>query len=520
MLDHGLERPLLAHGWRGLTRGVRILLLVHAGLFVLQGVLDGAGLFPRHRQYEILGLVPTRLVHDLWIWQLGTYLFVHSLDHLFRFTFDLVVLFFFGPLLEKRLGSGLFFALYFFFGVVGGLAYCMSQFFVGAATPAVGPSGAVLGVVLLAAIHHPDLVLVLIVQPVRLRRVAGILVVLSLFSVALSIRTQLTGIVHLGGAVAAWAAYGWQPALARFLARKECSETGERRLGRILLWRGTVTLVPLGLLLAVLHFTLPGLGERALEHSLGPGTRIRHTSHFTLYGQAGSAGSLDRFAEALEAFYTRFFEEQGERFKVRPFQEPVSVLLFRDLGGLRSWHRKRYREDLVHNTGFYDPNRRLIGFVGTRDDSFQIAYHECVHMIFDTGGRKRWSRWLSEGLAMEFEGGAVGRGPSKQALKEFLEARALGRSETRLDELVTAEASDFRGEENRLFYTGSHGLVDFFLNTPSEEIRRLFLQRYLPVERAKGPQSASRIRQIFGLDLLELERRWIHYLERSVEGGA
>ena len=95
--------------------------------------------------------------HALEVWRLITYQFLHSgFWHLF---FNMLILFFFGPMLEKIWGSRKFLTFYLGCGIAGGLFYLLlvAMNFLPAGVM-VGASGAILGMLAACAILFPQFV--------------------------------------------------------------------------------------------------------------------------------------------------------------------------------------------------------------------------------------------------------------------------------------------------------------------------------------------------------------------------
>ncbi|MCD1294262.1 rhomboid family intramembrane serine protease [Methanocella sp. CWC-04] len=95
-------------------------------------------------------------------WGLITHIFLHgNFTHIF---FNMLVLFFFGPLLERRIGTGNFLLVFFASGILAGLAQVM--IFPG--TSVIGASGAIFGVMGSLAVLMPDLVIYLYFIPMKI----------------------------------------------------------------------------------------------------------------------------------------------------------------------------------------------------------------------------------------------------------------------------------------------------------------------------------------------------------------
>src|SRR5215510_8558083 len=70
---------------------------------------------PEGPMRQLLGLVPSFVLHRLWIWQLATYMFLHA--GLFHILFNMLALWMFGAELERIWGTRYFLKFYFVTGV-------------------------------------------------------------------------------------------------------------------------------------------------------------------------------------------------------------------------------------------------------------------------------------------------------------------------------------------------------------------------------------------------------------------
>lgn len=122
-----------------LTPAVRNIIIATTAVFFLQMTVGGAVDY-------YLGFIASRVL--VRPWTLVTYMLVHGgFGHIF---FNLLGLFFFGPRVEERVGTGNFYALYLVAGVTGALA---GFFFPGGLL--VGASGAIFGVMMAFAYFWP-----------------------------------------------------------------------------------------------------------------------------------------------------------------------------------------------------------------------------------------------------------------------------------------------------------------------------------------------------------------------------
>lgn len=98
--------------------------------------------------FEALMLIPDQIITRPWT--LITHMFLHvGFFHLF---FNMLVLFFFGPELERRAGKSTFLRVYFIAGIVAALGYSLTS-----NAPVVGASGAILGIFAALAVIAPEI---------------------------------------------------------------------------------------------------------------------------------------------------------------------------------------------------------------------------------------------------------------------------------------------------------------------------------------------------------------------------
>lgn len=134
-------------------------------------------------------------------WTLITYMFLHA--GFFHILFNMLILYWFGRILESFTDSRRIYAIYFLSGLVGAfiflLAYNVLPPFIGQPAHMIGASGAVMGVVLAAATLTPHYTMnLLLIGPVQLRYIAAFMVLLD---VVLMPNNPGGRIAHLGGAL-------------------------------------------------------------------------------------------------------------------------------------------------------------------------------------------------------------------------------------------------------------------------------------------------------------------------------
>jgi membrane associated rhomboid family serine protease len=126
-------------------------------------------------------------------WTPFTYMFAHAgFGHIF---FNMLVLYFFGPRVEARLGSSRFISLYLVSGLTGALLSSYNPM-----VPILGASGAVFGVELAYARYWPrDKIYIYGVLPVEARWLVVIMTVVSLFGAGGFGGAGIAHFAHLGG---------------------------------------------------------------------------------------------------------------------------------------------------------------------------------------------------------------------------------------------------------------------------------------------------------------------------------
>jgi membrane associated rhomboid family serine protease len=168
--------------------------------------------------FEALPLLP--------VWQLLTYGLLHSVGDPWHLLGNLLMLYFFGTMLEEELGTRRFAWTYAAAQVVGGAFFLASGWFGMPTGPAIGASGACYGVMIAAATLFPRQRVLVIIVPVALGWLAGIIVAATVFSALLQLKFGTSGtahLIHLGGIV-----YGFA-AVRTGLVRKDPVEIFERR---------------------------------------------------------------------------------------------------------------------------------------------------------------------------------------------------------------------------------------------------------------------------------------------------
>jgi len=214
-----------------LTPAIRVLLLANAAVFVVNMLLfgrlsdsgsDGHGFwfaFTWSGLFDGYGLGLLRFV---------SYQFTHSFRDPWHVLMNMLVLWFFGSMVEQRLSFRGTIRLYLVGGAVGALMHLAIAAVQGEVdVPLVGASGACYGFLLYATCMAPRSQVILFVFPVPLWGLAALLVGVGVYSTFVELATGYSGGVshgaHLGGALLGALAFraGWFVGGPRFAVESD-----------------------------------------------------------------------------------------------------------------------------------------------------------------------------------------------------------------------------------------------------------------------------------------------------------
>jgi len=200
------------------SSAVKMLIIINAAVFLAQVAFSVAGI----NLSEMFGVRATATIDRLHVWQIFTYMFLHSPRHLLHIFMNMLFLYWFGTEVERLLGRRRFLFLYLGSGVAGGLSYAMTQYLFGIRIPAIGASAAVMGVLVVYAFHYPSrIILLFFVIPMTIKWFVLMIVGVDL---VYSITTYADGVAHtahLGGALFGFLYHRLAPRFAWFFDRLE-----------------------------------------------------------------------------------------------------------------------------------------------------------------------------------------------------------------------------------------------------------------------------------------------------------
>ncbi len=227
--------PIALPTW---TPAVKALILVNGGIYlaalllhltpgapILRFLIDVFGLDPRAWS-DWFPFVP--------VWQLVSYGFLHGIEPL-HVLWNMLLLFFFGTMLEGILGTRRFLVVYGACMVVGGMVHLLLALHPAFRSSAIGASGAVLGVLAALATLRPHTRVIVLFIPLTLKVLA--IGIFALDFIALLLQTKGAGSgtahgVHVGGFLfgflAARQRWIWRDPLADLARRLERSREQRR----------------------------------------------------------------------------------------------------------------------------------------------------------------------------------------------------------------------------------------------------------------------------------------------------
>ena len=163
---------------------------------------------------SLLAFQPMSLLSGM-LWKPLTYMFLHNdLTHLF---FNMLWLFFFGPEVERVLGTRQFIRFYLLCGAVGVLATFAPLLFWGDDVSVTGSSGAAMGVMIAFAMANPDRQFFLFPLPIPVTARALVIIIVAM-NILMGFQGGATSVsTHLGGMAVG---YGYMKLIPRLHERQ------------------------------------------------------------------------------------------------------------------------------------------------------------------------------------------------------------------------------------------------------------------------------------------------------------
>ncbi len=167
------------------------LIIINALVFFVQMMFDG----PEKKITGMIALFPFQTEYFK-PYQLVTHMFAHG--GFFHLLFNMFVLWMFGTMLERVWGPKRFFIFYFACGLAAGVAHLLLEF-----SPAVGASGAIMGLFAAFAYLFPNTEMIIfpIPVPIKAKYAVAIMAAIDLFGGVYPAGSNIAHFAHLGGLV-------------------------------------------------------------------------------------------------------------------------------------------------------------------------------------------------------------------------------------------------------------------------------------------------------------------------------
>jgi membrane associated rhomboid family serine protease len=181
-------------GGGNVTPAVKFLLIVNVAVFIVQTLNGSVFDYPL---IDYFGLVPRKVLEDLYLWQLFTYQFLHG--DFFHIALNMLSVWMFGCELERRWGSSFFLRYYFICVIGGGFLYTV---FSDPRFPSIGASAGVFGILLAYGLIYPNrIVYFYFLFPIKMKYFVWIIGAFTLWSSIKSGQSGIAHLAHLGGMV-------------------------------------------------------------------------------------------------------------------------------------------------------------------------------------------------------------------------------------------------------------------------------------------------------------------------------
>jgi membrane associated rhomboid family serine protease len=172
--------------------GLKWLIIVNVGVFVLMTLIPPLSDVMR----TLFSLSAEGVVHNLFVWQLFTYMFLHG--GIMHLLFNMLTLWFFGTQLERDWGTRQFLKYYFLCGIAAGVCVVIANLLT-RDNATIGASGAIFGVLVAFGVLYPNqTVLMNFLFPIKAKYMVMIYAGIELL-MTFTPNNGISTIAHLGG---------------------------------------------------------------------------------------------------------------------------------------------------------------------------------------------------------------------------------------------------------------------------------------------------------------------------------
>lgn len=196
-----------------LTKMVKYLIIINVVIWVFFQIILEGYIFPDMNLTLWFGLVPQYIFLKFFVWQFGSYMFLHDTSNIMHLVLNMFTLWWIGSELEQKWGSKNFLSYYLTCGVGAGVIYfigVLAYYFIsGHVTPlqipVVGASGAIFGLMLAYGILFGERqLLFMFIFPMKAKffiLILGAIELVMLMSQGIG-GGKVANLAHLGGIIA------------------------------------------------------------------------------------------------------------------------------------------------------------------------------------------------------------------------------------------------------------------------------------------------------------------------------
>lgn len=183
-----------------MTAGVKLLLIVNVGIYLLMFVAIRTGLFA---PFQVLGLVPQSVVKSFAVWQLFTYMFLHDPQGVGHILLNMLMLWMFGPPIEGIWGRKRFLTYYIYCGLGAGVSVVLLNYLMNSPqTWTIGASGALYGILIAFGVLYAETtILFMFIFPMKAKWAVLIYGAIAFLFTFGSSGGATSHVAHLGGFV-------------------------------------------------------------------------------------------------------------------------------------------------------------------------------------------------------------------------------------------------------------------------------------------------------------------------------
>lgn len=204
------------------TRVIKILVSVNVGVFVLQLLffsistqwsggrpVEGIGYGYPDPFTKLFWFYPPDTFGHLWLWQLFSYTFLHSIYDPWHLIINMFALWMFGSDVERAMGTRKFLTLYFTAGIFSALLSTL----LGSNSAILGASGAIFAVEVAFAMFFPEATIILFIFPIKAKHLVMIFAGMTALNCLMPSGGGVAYYAHLGGLLYGFLFVRYEPRL-------------------------------------------------------------------------------------------------------------------------------------------------------------------------------------------------------------------------------------------------------------------------------------------------------------------